>query len=126
MPVGGMTQEQACAAAVFLNSTPGRLLFMRHPARTLAFPSYSANDVGGLRMPRMSDRNIVSTLSTCWETTRTMRVPQYRDGECEVRRLWDHAVAEALGWDRGWLDELRRVLHNEPHVRGLGRNEYGA
>ena len=26
-------------------------------------------------------------------------MPQFCDGECEVRRLWDEAVADALGWD---------------------------
>ena len=54
-----------------------------------------------------------------------MDVPQFRDGECEVRRLWDEAVAEALGWDPVWLSRLRLLLHNEPHVRGLGRNQFG-
>ena len=53
-----------------------------------------------------------------------MEVPQYRDGECEVRRLWDNAVAEAMGWDPEELARLRHLLHNEPHVRGLGYNQY--
>ena len=53
-----------------------------------------------------------------------MEVPQFRDGECEVRRLWDDAVAEAMAWDAGELARLRRLLHNEPHVRGLGYNQY--
>ena len=53
-----------------------------------------------------------------------MEVPQYRDGECEVRRLWDEAVAEAMGWDAGDLARLRHLLHQEPHVRGLGYGQY--
>ena len=54
-----------------------------------------------------------------------MDVPQFRDGECEVRRLWDEAVAEALEWAPDWLSGLRLQLHDEPHVRGLGRNQFG-
>ena len=54
-----------------------------------------------------------------------MDVPQYRDGECEVRRRWDEAVAEALGWDLDQLSRWRMLLHDEPHVRGLGREQYG-
>ena len=54
-----------------------------------------------------------------------MEVPQFRDGECEVRRLWDEAVAEAMGWDATELAHLRELLHQEPHVRGLGYGQYG-
>ena len=54
-----------------------------------------------------------------------MEVPQFRDGECEVRRLWDEAVAEAMGWDVEELARLRGLLNKEPHVRGLGYNQYG-
>ena len=51
-------------------------------------------------------------------------MPQFRDGECEVRRLWDEAVAEAMGWDAAELARLRLLLHQEPHVRGLGYEQY--
>ena len=42
-----------------------------------------------------------------------------------MRRLWDEAVAEAMGWDPDELARLRNLLHQEPHVRGLGYNQYG-
>ena len=64
-------------------------------------------------------------LVDCWERTKDMVVPQFRDGECEVRRLWDEAVAQAMGWDPDELARLRNLLHQEPHVRGLGYNQYG-
>ena len=51
-------------------------------------------------------------------------VQQYRDGECDVRRQWDEAVAEAMDWDAEELAYLRDLLNNEPHVRGLGYNQY--
>ena len=53
-----------------------------------------------------------------------MTVPQFRDGECEVRRLWDAAVCAALGWDEAEITALRKQLHEEPHVRGLGYGQY--
>lgn len=34
------------------------------------------------------------------------------------------AVAEAVGWDPDELTRLRLLLHQEPHVRGLGYNQY--
>jgi hypothetical protein len=41
-----------------------------------------------------------------------------------VRRLWDEAVADAMSWDAQELARLRELLNNEPHVRGLGYNQY--
>ena len=41
MPVTGVDASQAKAAAVFLNSTPGRLLLMRQPGKSLVFPFYN-------------------------------------------------------------------------------------
>ena len=124
IPVTGFSEEAAKAVAVFVNSTVGRLQLMRNPGRTLIFPTYSTREAENLRIPDVKDERILQTLAACWERTRDMRVPQFRDGECDVRRLWDDAVADAMGWDAAELGRLRRLLHREPHVRGLGYNQY--
>ena len=123
-PVVGLSPDEAKAIAVFTNSTPGRLQIMRGSGKTLAFPSYSPWATNNLRVPDIKDDCIRETLADCWERTKDMEVPQFRDGECEVRRLWDEAVAEAMGWDADELSRLRHLLHQEPHVRGLGYNQY--
>ena len=123
-PVVGLSPDQAKAIAVFANSTPGRLQIMRGPGRKLEFPSYSPSATNNLRVPNIKDDRIRQTLADCWERTKDMLVPQFRDGECEVRRLWDEAVADAMGWDADELAHLRELLNNEPHVRGLGYNQY--
>ena len=128
LPVSNLTPKKAKAAAVFLNSTAGRLQVMRFPGKMLSFPAYSRKQVAEIRIPDLSKEDIVDTLATCWEVTKNMLVPQYRDGECEVRRLWDEAVEVAMGWDGRDdpnLAELRHLLNNEPYVRGLGYNQYG-
>ncbi|MCY4460600.1 MAG: hypothetical protein OXC26_09450 [Albidovulum sp.] len=125
MPVCGMTFLQAKVAAVFLNSTAGRLQLMRNPGRTIDFPTYSAEEAANLRIPDLANERIVQILTDCWTRSAGTTVPQFRDGECEVRRLWDEAVADAMGWDPGELAELRQLLHREPHVRGLGYNQFG-
>ena len=125
MPVPGITFQQAKAAAVFLNSTAGRLQLLRNPGRKLSFPKYNPGAYEGIRIPDLTDEKAVSSLAMCWDRTHDMIVPQFRDGECEVRRMWDEAVAEALEWDSEWLAELRQQLHDEPHVRGLGRGQFG-
>ncbi|MYF91187.1 MAG: hypothetical protein F4184_03340 [Gemmatimonadetes bacterium] len=123
-PVVGLSSVEAKAIAVFVNSTPGRLQTMRDPGKTLEFPSYSPQATNKLRVPNIKDDRIRQMLADCWERTKDMVVPQYRDGECEVRRLWDEAVAEAMGWDAAELKRLRLLLHREPHVRGLGYGQH--
>ena len=125
MPVTGLSPEEAKALAVFLNSTPGRLQLMRNPGRKLEFPTYSAAEAGRIRIPNIKDAAVRDELAACWELTRAMEVPQFRDGECAVRRQWDAAVASACGWDAAELGRLRALLHSEPHVRGLGYGQYG-
>ena len=70
------------------------------------------------------DKNICSILASCWEATSDVTVPQFREGECEVRRFWDEAVAAAMDWDASELAQLRNLLHIEPHVGGVGYGEY--
>ena len=123
-PVVGLSPDEAKAVAVFTNSTPGRLQIMRGPGKTLAFPSYSPWATNNLRVPDIKDDRIRQTLADCWEHTKDMFVPQFRDGECQVRRLWDEAVADAMDWDPEELAQLRVLLNSEPHVRGLGYNQY--
>ncbi|MCY3821317.1 MAG: DEAD/DEAH box helicase family protein [Gammaproteobacteria bacterium] len=124
MPVTGYSPEESKAVAVFLNSTPGRLQLMRNAGRKIAFPTYPPAVYANIRIPNIKDDRILQILSGCWERTKDMVVPQFRDGECEVRRLWDEAVAEAMGWDSAELTRLRLLLHREPHVRGLGYGQY--
>ncbi|MDE3259212.1 MAG: DEAD/DEAH box helicase family protein [Gemmatimonadota bacterium] len=123
-PITGMSPEEAKATAVFINSTLGRLQVMRNAGRTIEFPIYRPAGIENVRIPDIKDERIRGILSECWERTRDIEVPQFRDGECEVRRLWDEAVAEAMGWDAAELTRFRLLLHQEPHVRGLGYGQY--
>ena len=125
LPITGPTIQEAKAIAVFINSTAGRLQLLRNAGRKLAFPIYNPKPIENLRIPNVKDAHIRQILTDCWERTKDLEVPQFRDGECEVRRLWDEAVATAMGWDAAELAHLRHLLHNEPHVRSLGYGQYG-
>ena len=124
LPVTGPDSQEAKAIAVFINSTAGRLQLLRNAGRTLVFPQFNPEPLEGIRIPDVKSARIRDILAECWEHTRDMVVPQFRDGECKVRRLWDEAVAQAMCWDVGELARLRELLHKEPHVRGLGYNQY--
>ena len=125
MPVTGLDPEESKATAVFLNSTPGRLLILRCPGKTLRFPFYNPSVWRDLPIPDLEDDRIRETLAACWESTRHVEVPQFRDGYCGVRRQWDEAVADALGWDAAHLAELGGLIAQEPPVRGLAYGQYG-
>ncbi len=124
MPVTGISLLMAQALAVFLNSTPGRLQVLRIPGKKFAFPSYSSKDTLTLKVPDVRDKHIAESLAKCWEKTRDMVVPQYKDGECKVRQIWDDAVAEVMGWDPDALASMRHLIHREPHVCGLSYNQF--
>ena len=124
LPVQGLSPIEAKALSVFINSTPGRLQLMRNAARKLGWPQYGPKVMGMIRVPDVKDERILGILSDCWERTKDMEVPQFGEGECEVRRLWDEAVAEAMGWDPEELSRLRHLLHREPHVCGIGYGQY--
>ena len=125
MSVPNLTYVQAKAIAVFMNSTIGRLQLLRSPGKKLNYPKYNPGVYKNIQIPYLEDDSTISLLASCWDATQHMIVPQYRDGECKVRRMWDEAVAEALGWNPKKLTKWRKLLHMEPHVRGLGRNQYG-
>ena len=124
LPVTGPNPQAAKAIAIFINSTAGRLQLLRNAGRKIAFPQYNPKPIENLCIPDIEDTRVQSVLADCWEHTKGMVVPQFQDGECEVRRLWDEAVAEAMDWDADELARLRRLLHQEPHIRGLGYNQY--
>ena len=124
MPVTGLSPEEAKAIAIFVNSTAGRLQLLRNHRRTIEFPTYSAEEAGSIKIPNIKDENIRQALADCWDHTNSTEVPQFRDGECEVRAIWDHAVAEVIGWNPNELAHLRKLLNNEPHILGLGYNQY--
>ena len=124
LPVQETSPIESKALAVFFNSTPGRLQLMRNASRKLGWPQYGPKVMGSIRIPNIKDERILTVLSDCWECTKDMTVPQFGEGECEVRRLWDEAVAEAMGWDADELSRLRHLLHREPHVCGIGYGQY--
>lgn len=124
LPITGPNSYEAKSISVFINSTAGRLQLARNAGRTLIYPQYNPTPIEGVRIPNIRNSRIQQALYDCWERTKDMEVPQFRDGECEVREIWDNAVADAMGWDRAELARLRNLLHKEPHVRGLGYNQY--
>ena len=124
IPIMGLSPKEAKAISVFINSTIGRLQIMQRPGKKLSFPTYSVSEIANTKIPNIKNTHILQILSDCWQQTKDMVVPQYRNGECEVRQLWDEAVAEAMEWDIKQITHLRELLNKEPHVRGLGYNQY--
>ncbi len=126
MPVTGLDAAEAKAAAVFLNATPGRLMAMRNPGKSLVFPFYNPAAWAAVPIPDLSDYRIIKSLAASWEATRSEVVPQFRDGYTSIRRRWDKAVCAALGWDIDDITELGELLAREPRVRGVAYGQWKA
>ena len=112
-PVQGLTQNQAKAWAVWLNSTPGRLMTLIQRGKSLDFVVYDPAGLLKIRVPRRDRPRAIERLARAWEETRKMDVPQYREGYAPVRQAWDQAVCEAVdeadsGKVREWADRLNR------------------
>ena len=112
-PVQGLTEEQAKAWAVWLNSTPGRLMTLIQRGKSLDFVVYDPAGLLKIRVPRLDRPRAIARLARAWEETREMDVPQYREGYTPVRQAWDRAVCEAVveadsGKVREWADRLNR------------------
>ena len=145
--VPGLTADQAKALAVYLNSTAGRIQLMRNAGRAIDFPQYNTDAVINIRVPDViREEEICRELAECWEDTKHIKVPQYRDGDdwdrknsprnpqpkpakfCNPRPLWDACVSRVMRgnplfeWNR--LCHLRKLLHREPHIRGKSYHQY--
>ena len=82
LQVRGLTADQAKALAVFLNSTPGRLQLLRNAGKKLTFPQYTPRAFANIRVPDvLNDGEVCRVLLECWEDTKNIKVPQYRDGD---------------------------------------------
>ena len=82
LSVKGLTADQAKALAVFLNSTAGRMQIMRNMGGHLGFPIYRPAGIANIRVPEViGDEAVRGELLRCWEDTKNIRVPQYRDGD---------------------------------------------
>ncbi|MCY3568579.1 MAG: hypothetical protein OXH38_08115 [Chloroflexi bacterium] len=124
MPVTGLDAAQSKAAAVFLNATPGRLMAMRNPGKSLGFPFYNPAAWVAVPIPDLFDPRIVEPLADCWEATRDEEVPPFRDGHTDVRRTWDEAVCATLRWDIHEVTALAEALAREPRVRGVAYGQW--
>jgi len=123
-PIVGCDLEQASALTIFLNSTIGRLVVMRSPGRKISFPEYSVIGLSGLPVPDIHDETVLRRLAACWRETRQETVPQYRDGYTDIRRVWDGSVCDALGWSISEVSEIGKLLHEEPHVKGIAYGQW--
>lgn len=120
MPVSDTGTKYAKALAVWLNSTPGRIVLMGGRGRTLGYPNYSAMHAGTLPVPTKCAEFAIDGLAETYEQTKHEQIGQFRAGSCRVRVAWDKAVVEyVLGEEwKDRIDALRADLDSDPYVQG--------
>ena len=124
-PVQAIKAKDAQALAVWINSTIGRILLRKYASRSTHWPMYQpaaikalvVPNTAGSRWPKMRE-----PLLAAYNATKDTTVPQYREPNAEVRRVWDVAVAQAAGIPRKRVDAWRNLLDAEPFVTGRRRN----
>ena len=112
-PVQGVDKAAAQAWAVWLNSTPGRLLTLTHRGQTLAYPTYDPKGLLKVLVPSLENTGAMRILAKAFQETQDRKVERYREGYTAVRQHWDKAVCEAIDSARlervrEWADKLNR------------------
>ena len=123
-PVQGVKEHDAQALAVWVNSTIGYILLRKYASRTIDWPMYQPAAIKQLVVPNVEGKHWRQTrqpLLDAYFATKDMVVPQYRDPDAEVRRIWDRAVAKAAGIPQRTVNGWRKLMDAEPFVKGTSR-----
>lgn len=120
-PVRDVLPRDGAALAVWINSTVGRILLRKCASRSTHWPMYQPAAIKALVAPNTAGacwREMRTVLLDAYSATKDMTVPQYREPDAEVRRIWDEAVAKIAGISLQTIWEWRRLLDAEPFVTG--------
>ena len=108
------------ALCLYLNSTPGLLALLGGRGnRVPAYPSFSLDILRSIPIPNLSelDKTAIEHMTSWfgWLQNETL-LPLPEIADDPVRVQIDAAVAQALGFDAGWITVIRRELAREPSV----------
>ncbi len=120
-PVQDVTVQDAQALAVWINSTVGRILLRKYASRSTHWPMYQPAAIKALVVPNTASshwQRMRQPLMEAYRATKNMVVPQYREPDAEVRRMWDRAVAKAAGIPQRAVNGWRTLMDAEPFVTG--------
>ena len=119
-PVQGVSIEVAKAWAVWLNSTPGRILTAcERGGVSLGYPTYRPKGLLNIPVPDPRNEKVITTLAQEWQRSRDEVVPPYKDGYGEIRRQWDKMVEQAMAEaEEGDVQQWGEMLGREPWVCG--------
>ena len=128
-PVQDVTVQDAQALAVWINSTVGRILLRKYASRSTHWPMYQPAAIKALVVPNTASshwQRMRQPLMDAYRATKNMVVPQYREPDAEVRRMWDRAVAKAAGIPQRAVNGWRTLMDAEPFVVGRRGPQSGA
>ena len=109
------------AWCVFLNSTPGAVLFLNRRARTLTYPTYSLDQLRSLPCPDPAKVRTGRLAATFDELRDHELLPWTQMDHCPIRARLDAVVGQTLGIEPTKLAEWRRRLVQEPTISNKKR-----
>ena len=119
-PVQGISVEVAKAWAVWLNSTPGRMLTAcERGGVSLGYPTYRPKGLLNVLVPEPKNEHVIGILAEEWDRSREEVIPPYKDGYPDIRRRWDHVVEQVMTEpEEGEVQAWGETLAREPWVCG--------
>ena len=120
-PVQDVSAQDAQALAIWINSTIGRILMRKYASRSTHWPMYQPAAIRELVVPNTASaywKQNREPLLEAYHATKDMVVPQYREPDVEVRRIWDRAAAESARISGRTIDGWRKQMEVEPFARG--------
>ena len=109
------------AWCVFLNSTPGAVLFLNRRAKILTYPAYSLDQLRSLPCPDPAKTRIKHLAAAFDELRDHELLPWAQMDHCPIRTRLDAVVGQTLGIEPAKLAEWRRKLVQEPTISNKKR-----
>ena len=125
VPIHVSDETTAKALAVWLNSTPVRLMLLNRRAQTLTYPTWQLAHLREIRIPKPDNPAWASLKAAFDQACETELLPMKDAEQCEVRRGIDDASALALDIDRKEIAGWRRLLAMEPTITNARAKERG-
>lgn len=100
----------------------GRILLRKYASRSTHWPMYQPAAIKRLVIPNTASKlwpRMREPLLDAYRATKDAIVPQYRERDAEVRRIWDQAVAKAAEIPHRTVHGWRELLDIEPFVSGV-------
>ncbi|MBI1657210.1 MAG: DEAD/DEAH box helicase family protein [Thaumarchaeota archaeon] len=118
IPVSVKDEQTAKALAVWLNSTPVRMMLLNRRSKTLDYPQFSLGHLKEIRIPK-PDNPGWGALREAYDRVCDMEIMPMKHADDPARVIIDSAAASVLKVDSDILAGWREMLSREPTISNV-------